>query len=100
MPHQLQLFPTDTSQFSTQGRSATTVPPVDLELRRLARALNSLDDIQRMILCWRYGLGVSQLSLEQIARRLNLSREEVLAIERTAVQRVAGASDRDRRSCA
>jgi RNA polymerase sigma factor (sigma-70 family) len=56
---------------------------------RVTRELAGLDDRERRILQWRHGLnGQSPLTLEQIGKRLGLSRERVRQIESRALDRL------------
>jgi len=60
---------------------------------RVARELAGLDERERRILEWRYGLdGETPLTLEQIGKRLGLSRERVRQIESNALRHLR---DRD-----
>ncbi|MDH3627818.1 MAG: sigma-70 family RNA polymerase sigma factor, partial [Acidobacteriota bacterium] len=60
------------------------------EIRRLVRAaLFNLDDRERHIIRNRFGiLGGKELTLEEIGRTLNLSRERVRQLEREAKQKL------------
>jgi RNA polymerase primary sigma factor len=53
------------------------------------KAMSALNDREREVLRLRYGLGTDQpWTLEQIGRRLSLTRERVRQIERKAVQKI------------
>ena len=60
------------------------------ELKRLVRsALHFLDDRERHIISNRFGLlGGQELTLEEIGRSLNLSRERVRQLERDAKEKL------------
>jgi RNA polymerase sigma factor (sigma-70 family) len=59
----------------------------DLDAARLRRAVGALPEVERHVICWRYGLLVEgPLSHRQIANRLNMSRRRVRAIERRALE--------------
>ncbi len=60
------------------------------EIRRLVRvALTNLDDRERHIIRNRFGLlGGKELTLEEIGKTLNLSRERVRQLEREAKQKL------------
>ena len=62
------------------------------EVRGLVRmALHLLDDRERHIMCNRFGLlGGKELTLEEIGRTLNLSRERVRQLERAAKEKMRG----------
>jgi RNA polymerase primary sigma factor len=64
---------------------------VSLEQMVLKRALEDLPDRERQILKWRYGLDgdPDPASLEEIGRRMGLTRERVRQIESTALKRLA-----------
>jgi len=56
----------------------------------LHRALDNLPDREQTVLSLRYGLGLEEpQSLEEIGRRLGVTRERVRQIEATALQRLA-----------
>ena len=56
----------------------------------LKRALEDLPERERTVLTLRYGLGVEEpTSLEEIGRRLGITRERVRQIEATALERLA-----------
>jgi RNA polymerase primary sigma factor len=56
----------------------------------LNRALDDLPERERTVLTLRYGLGVEEpTSLEEIGRRLGITRERVRQIEATALERLA-----------
>jgi RNA polymerase primary sigma factor len=66
---------------------------VELELRSqaLRAALNSLPDREREVVTLRYGLGGTEpRTLEEIGRRLGLTRERVRQIELDSLRRLAG----------
>jgi RNA polymerase sigma factor (sigma-70 family) len=57
--------------------------------KEVERAMSGLTDREREVLRLRYGLGTDQeWTLEQIGRRLSLTRERVRQIERKAVQKI------------
>lgn len=59
------------------------------ERARLRSRLDRLDDRERVILSWRYGLeGASPLTLKEIGRRLGVTREWVRKIELRAVRKL------------
>ena len=63
---------------------------VSLTEDTLHRALAKLPERQRQVLTLRYGLGVEEpQSLEEIGRRLGITRERVRQIEATALERLA-----------
>ena len=73
----------------------TTVDsPEDAAIRQqmageVERVMQGLDDREREILRLRYGLGMDQpWTLDQIGRRLSITRERVRQIERKAVQKI------------
>ena len=56
------------------------------------RAMEALTDREREVLRLRYGLGTDQeWTLDQIGRRLSITRERVRQIERKAVQKIRAA---------
>ena len=66
---------------------------VELELRSqaLRAALESLPDREREVVTLRYGLGgIEPKTLEEIGRRLGLTRERVRQIELDSLRRLAG----------
>ena len=64
---------------------------VSLERSVVKRALAELPDRERQVLQWRYGLNGDRdpASLEEIGRRLGLTRERVRQIEMVALKRLA-----------
>jgi RNA polymerase primary sigma factor len=63
---------------------------VSLTEDTLHRALERLPEREQTVLSLRYGLGVEEpLSLEEIGRRLGITRERVRQIEATALERLA-----------
>jgi RNA polymerase sigma factor (sigma-70 family) len=64
---------------------------VSLEQTALKRAVEELPDREREIVKWRYGLNgdTDPQSLEEIGRRLGLTRERVRQIEAAALKRLA-----------
>jgi RNA polymerase primary sigma factor len=61
-----------------------------LRSQALARALAALSDRERMVLILRYGLDNSEpKTLEEIGRRLDLTRERVRQIEGQALKRLS-----------
>jgi RNA polymerase primary sigma factor len=55
------------------------------------RSLDDLDERERRILCWRFGLdGQGEHTLQQIGERLGLSRERVRQLEERALQKLRG----------
>ena len=69
----------------------TRLPRTALRSQLLAAALRSLPDRQRAVLVLRYGLGAGNepKTLEEIGRRLGLTRERVRQIEGEALRRLA-----------
>ena len=67
---------------------------VILRSQALARALGDLSERERRVLVLRYGLDNSEpRTLEEIGRRLDLTRERVRQIEGQALKRLARLSD-------
>ena len=72
----------------------TAVSPEEAAMREqmageVERVMSDLDDREREILRLRYGLGTDQpWTLDQIGRRLSITRERVRQIERKAVQKI------------
>ena len=63
---------------------------VSLTEDTLHRALNNLPEREQIVLNLRYGLGLEEpQSLEEIGRRLGITRERVRQIEATALERLA-----------
>ena len=63
---------------------------VSLTEDTLHRALDNLPDREQTVLNLRYGLGLEEpQSLEEIGRRLGITRERVRQIEATALGRLA-----------
>jgi RNA polymerase primary sigma factor len=64
---------------------------VSLERSMLKRALEELPDRERQVVKWRYGLNgdPDPASLEEIGRRMGLTRERVRQIETVALKRLA-----------
>jgi RNA polymerase primary sigma factor len=62
---------------------------ISLERETLRRALRKLPERQREILRLRYGLDGESLTLAEIGRRLELSRERIRQLEREALERLA-----------
>ena len=63
---------------------------VSLTEATLHRALESLPEREQTVLGLRYGLGAEEpQSLEEIGRRLGITRERVRQIEATALERLA-----------
>ena len=63
---------------------------VSLTESTLHKALGSLPEREQRVLGLRYGLGVEEpQSLEEIGRRLGITRERVRQIEATALERLA-----------
>ncbi|MGZ8708479.1 MAG: sigma-70 family RNA polymerase sigma factor [Gaiellaceae bacterium] len=63
---------------------------VSLTEDTLHRALQSLPDREQQVLTFRYGLGTQEpQSLEEIGRKLGITRERVRQIEATALERLA-----------
>jgi len=64
---------------------------VSLEQSALKQAVNELPDREREVVKWRYGLNgdTDPQSLEEIGRRLGLTRERVRQIEAAALRRLA-----------
>jgi RNA polymerase primary sigma factor len=75
-------------------------PFADLEVSLrdevLGRVLDELPDRDREVITARYGIGEQEpQTLEQIGRRLGISRERVRQIERSALERLARARESD-----
>jgi RNA polymerase primary sigma factor len=65
-------------------------PLEDEDERALARRLlGRLQDRERAVVAWRYGLGGEPMTLEQIGQRLGLTRERVRQIEAGAMAKLA-----------
>src|SRR5262249_42918872 len=64
---------------------------VSLEQSALKQAVEELPDRERAVVKWRYGLNgdTDPQSLEEIGRRLGLTRERVRQIEAAALRRLA-----------
>jgi RNA polymerase primary sigma factor len=64
---------------------------ISLERSALTRAVDDLPDRERQVVKWRYGLNgdADPASLEEIGRRLGLTRERVRQIETVALRRLA-----------
>jgi RNA polymerase primary sigma factor len=63
---------------------------VSLTEDTLHRALDNLPEREHTVLSLRYGLGLEEpQSLEEIGRRLGITRERVRQIEATALERLA-----------
>jgi RNA polymerase primary sigma factor len=63
---------------------------VSLRCQALAEALRALGDRERQVLILRYGLTDAEpKTLEEIGRRLGLTRERVRQIENEALKRLA-----------
>lgn len=57
-----------------------------LEVDRLRQALRRLPQRERQVVCWRHGIGGSrELSVRQIAKRLDVPRSTVWDIEQRAL---------------
>jgi RNA polymerase primary sigma factor len=60
--------------------------------QRVERAMASLNDREREVLRLHYGLGLDrELTLEEIGRRLSVSRERIRQIERSAIAKMRAA---------
>jgi RNA polymerase primary sigma factor len=80
------------------GDGPTPEEQVEVLLRSqaLARALTALNDRERQVLILRYGLDNSEpRTLEEIGRRLDLTRERVRQIEGQALKRLSRLNDID-----
>jgi RNA polymerase primary sigma factor len=77
-----ELFPSE---------AAEPAEEVDTSEREelLHRAVSELPDRERQILCLRYGLTGESQSVEQVVRRLGVSRAEVRDLEQDALERLA-----------
>jgi RNA polymerase primary sigma factor len=64
---------------------------VSLRFDALHRALEELPEREQQVLAYRFGLGIEDqpLSLEEIGRRLGITRERVRQIERRALEQLA-----------
>lgn len=63
---------------------------IKLKLQKLRKIINyALDDREKTIICYRYGIGGCQeLTQHEIARRLNISRSYVSRIEKAALTKL------------
>jgi RNA polymerase primary sigma factor len=75
----------------SQDDSADEELEVSLRFEALHRALAQLPDREQQVLSYRFGLGAEDqpLSLEEIGRRLGITRERVRQIERRALEQLA-----------
>ncbi len=63
-------------------------------MREKERVLNVLTNIERAIICWRFGLdGDDELNLRQIGERCNLSKERIRQIQNAALHKLRLAFD-------
>lgn len=62
----------------------------DQQLRQLfAQSLSLLNTKERLIICWRFGFnGSHELTLEEIGKQLNLTRERVRQIQALAMEKI------------
>jgi RNA polymerase primary sigma factor len=80
-------------------RDATTRSPEEDAIRsqlaeEVERAMGPLNDREREVLRLRYGLGIDrELTLEEIGRRLSITRERVRQIEAKAMAKIRAARD-------
>src|SRR5207248_1610804 len=78
-------------------RDVTTRSPEEMAIRgelaeEVERAMTPLDDREREVLRLRYGLGLDrEMTLEEIGRRLSITRERVRQIEAKAVAKMRAA---------
>jgi RNA polymerase primary sigma factor len=81
--------------FAGEGSSPEEEVEVSLREDALRRAVRKLPDREREVIRLRYGLDgdVSPQSLEEIGRRLNLTRERVRQIETKALERLSMARE-------
>jgi RNA polymerase primary sigma factor len=80
-------------------RDHTTRSPEEVAMRsqmaqEVERAMSALNDREREVLRLRYGLGIDrEMTLEEIGRRLSITRERVRQIEAKAVAKMRAARD-------
>lgn len=57
-----------------KGREAGVGRAADMRIRRL---VNELPPVERRIICWLYGIDCTPIDPDEVARRLNLSVDEM-----------------------
>lgn len=73
-----------------EEEEATSKRVIALRARYVRNVLSRLPALERRIIRWRYGVGCQELSDQQIADRLNLSRSGVWRIRQRALARLRG----------
>ena len=76
-----------------QAEAAFERVPHRLEIQRALRLLERLSERERTILCGRFGLDCTELTLRELAERLGVSAERVRQIEERALARLRDAVD-------
>ena len=83
-----------TSELIGQGRSPEEAAMRNELADEVERVMGPLNDREREVLRLRYGLGTDrELTLEEIGRRLSITRERVRQIEARAVAKLRAARD-------
>ncbi len=62
-----------------------------IEAARVRRELCRLPELERIVICWRYGIGCMPVGHREIARRLNVSLGTAWNIEQRALERLRDA---------
>jgi RNA polymerase primary sigma factor len=83
----------ETTELGNLLEDTQVAPPdagvlVDDQARQIQRALATLSEKQREVVRLRFGLGDGEHTLEQIGRRLGVTRERIRQIEATALQKL------------
>ncbi len=61
-----------------------------IEAARVRRLVGGLPQLERHVICWRYGLGGESLSVRQVAARLGVSLGGAWKIEQRALEQLRG----------